>query len=133
MRTKGRTMPIKKRGEVQVPATPVVAPVRLHQPSPDAILAGVDPKILRACSFLAYQGADPMEVPTDDLTTMLRNEQNDSDMERTYRNRVRSKATGIRAFCVLCADGAKGARMCENVTCPLWPFRFGSNPLRRKK
>jgi hypothetical protein len=125
-------MGIKKRdfGGVQEPATPQAA--KVHIPSPDALLRNVDEAHLRVSSFLAYAGADPMAIPTDDLTLMMRNPQNDSQMEREYRNRVRGKASGVRAFCVLCADGTKGARLCEVVTCSLWPFRMGSNPLNRK-
>ncbi|MET4190697.1 MULTISPECIES: hypothetical protein [unclassified Bradyrhizobium] len=124
-------MPIKKRGELQAPATETP---KVYIPSPDAVLTGIDKPGLRVCSYLAHAGADPTSVPTDDLVLMLRNAQNKGDnMEQSYRNRIRSKATGIRAFCVLCAGGAKGARMCSDVVCPLWAFRMGSNPLRNRK
>lgn len=54
-------------------------------------------------------------------------------IEGFYRNRVRSPLTGIRAFCVMCMDGPRKANDCETVTCPLWPFRKGSNAYYGKK
>lgn len=40
----------------------------------------------------------------------------------------------IRAKCLDCCAGAQSeVRMCTAVTCPLWPYRMGSNPLRSKR
>lgn len=49
-------------------------------------------------------------------------------IEQAYRNRIRSPLTGIRAFCVMCANGPKAASDCKSTTCALWPFRRGTNP-----
>ncbi len=132
-------MAIKKRdftatGRVlQEPAIqPRVKPA--YEASPGAVintdLADVEKRVI---GHLVYAGADPMAVPTDDLVTMLRVVHNHDNLDHSYRNRIRSKATSVRSYCVMCAQSAKGARMCASVTCPLWPFRMGNNPLKRKK
>lgn len=39
----------------------------------------------------------------------------------------------VRAHCVDCAGGeASEARKCVTTSCPLWPFRMGTNPLARR-
>jgi hypothetical protein len=125
-------MAIKQRnfvvGSVQEPAR-VAAP---HVPSKDAVLTGGTANTLRTAGHLTYSGTNPMQAPVDDLTLMVRDADNDTDLDHSYRNRIRSKGSAIRAFCVLCASGAKGARMCEVVDCALWSFRMGNNPLNRK-
>jgi hypothetical protein len=54
------------------------------------------------------------------------------NVERTYRNRIRSPLTGIRGFCVIvCKSGSpKSVATCWNMSCPLWAFRMGKNGLR---
>jgi hypothetical protein len=52
--------------------------------------------------------------------------------EQRYRNRVRNRQTAITAFCVTCTGTRKGVTECAAVTCPLWAFRLGSNPYRRR-
>jgi hypothetical protein len=54
------------------------------------------------------------------------------NVERTYRNRIRSPLTGIRAMCVVvCHSGSpKAVASCSNMSCPLWAFRMGKNGLR---
>jgi hypothetical protein len=54
------------------------------------------------------------------------------NVERTYRNRIRSPLTGIRAFCVVvCKSGSpKAVAACYNMSCPLWSMRMGKNGLR---
>jgi hypothetical protein len=54
------------------------------------------------------------------------------NVERTYRNRIRSPLTGIRAFCVHdCKAGSpKAVSSCAKLQCPLWPFRMGKHGLR---
>jgi len=53
--------------------------------------------------------------------------------EIRYRNRIRNRATGIVAKCVDCAGTRKNVTECAAVDCPLWAFRLGSNPFRRRK
>lgn len=129
-------MPIKKinRSDVELQVPAIERFTLGHTPSPGAVLAGIDKPGIRTCGHITYTGSDPSEVPTDDLVAMLRDVQNVGEtLETTYRNRVRGKLTAVRAFCVLCASGAKAARACSSVDCALWPFRMGNNPFRRKK
>jgi hypothetical protein len=40
----------------------------------------------------------------------------------------------IRAKCLDCCCGSESeVRKCTTVSCPLWPYRMGSNPLRAPK
>lgn len=39
----------------------------------------------------------------------------------------------IREKCADCAGGTRGeARRCTAVDCPLWPYRYGTNPHRNR-
>lgn len=39
----------------------------------------------------------------------------------------------MRAKCIDCCGGELGeVRKCTAVSCPLWPYRMGTNPFRRK-
>ena len=79
---------------------------------------------------LAFQGANPKHVDFDELKEHIRLPIGDA-IENKYRARISSRATGIRAFCVQCQGGeVAGVRSCPAVTCPLHPFRMGSDPLR---
>lgn len=72
----------------------------------------------------------PKQVPVEKLLAGVRHVQNSGKagkMEAFYRDRIRSPLTAVRAFCVLCMDGARKANDCESVTCPLWAFRDGHN------
>jgi hypothetical protein len=72
----------------------------------------------------------PSQMPVADLLAAARASSNPgSNVERTYRDRIRSPLTAIRAHCVLCVGGSpKGATNCGVVFCALWPFRTGKNP-----
>ena len=49
---------------------------------------------------------------------------------KEYCDRVKNPLTAIRAFCVSCMGGyVKEIKTCSATSCPLYPFRFGSNPL----
>lgn len=40
----------------------------------------------------------------------------------------------IRAKCIDCSGGEMAeARKCVSTKCPLWPYRFGTNPFRVKR
>lgn len=53
--------------------------------------------------------------------------------EVRYRNRIRNRATGIVAKCVDCVGSRKNVTECAAIECPLWAFRLGGNPFRRRK
>jgi hypothetical protein len=81
---------------------------------------------------LAWQGANPKELPFEELRDHVRMRRPDSDgIEAKYRERIKNRATAIRAYCVECQGGFLVAvKECPSVTCPLHPFRMGSDPLR---
>ena len=55
---------------------------------------------------------------------------NQSEEERIITNPVKA----IRANCMECCCGSfKEVELCPVQTCPLYPFRFGSNPYRQKR
>jgi hypothetical protein len=78
------------------------------------------------------------ETPDADLTiqdrvTLMRTPFDTKNMqEQRYRNRVRNRATAITAFCITCVGGRKAVTECIDTHCPLWSFRFGSDPFYSK-
>lgn len=47
-----------------------------------------------------------------------------------YKDKIRSPSTAIRAFCVTCMGGyVRMVAKCTAPECPLFPFRFGTNPM----
>ena len=98
----------------------------------DAILALED--TITIIEFrLLYMGKHPKEIPFDALAKFTRaslSETTNDYIVSKYRARIKNPATGMRAFCVSCMGGqVNEVRLCEAVNCPLWPFRFGNNPL----
>ena len=39
----------------------------------------------------------------------------------------------IREKCLDCNNTSKEVQLCPCVECPLYPFRFGKNPFRKKR
>jgi hypothetical protein len=75
----------------------------------------------------------PNEIPVGDMLANTRVMFSPGfNVERTYRNRIRSPLTGIRGMCVIvCKSGSpKAVAACYNMSCPLWAFRMGKNGLR---
>ena len=63
-------------------------------------------------------GRVPSEVPRDLLSLNFR-----------QKNPVKA----IREKCLDCCSGAKSEiRKCVSTDCPIWPFRMGANPFRKK-
>lgn len=77
----------------------------------------------------------PKLLPLNDILDSLSMVSNVGDsVETRYRHRIRNRSTGIRAQCVECSGGSpKTARLCPNVVCPLWAYRFGADPFRKKR
>jgi len=115
-------MPIAKRSrDVQVPA-----------PEKDDGVLGLFMDPLPAARVL-YNEVSPKSIPVSDLVALMRTPENNESVEVVYRNRVKSRMTAIRTFCVLCVGGQpRLVRKCDNVRCPLWGFRMGSNPFRKE-
>lgn len=80
---------------------------------------------------LSWQGANPKEVPFDEMVESLHDMDHGDSIINKYQKRIKNRATGIRAYCVWCQGGhVAGVAECAAVTCPLHPFRMGKDPLR---
>lgn len=81
---------------------------------------------------IEWQGANPKQVDFDDLKEHIRDPAAaDDHVEAKYKKRISSRATAIRAYCVWCQGSDTAAvRLCESLTCPLHPYRMGTDPLR---
>ncbi len=45
----------------------------------------------------------------------------------------RPALSAIRAKCLDCAATSHAVRLCECANCPLWPFRLGVDPWRKRR
>lgn len=80
---------------------------------------------------LSFQGANPKEIPIDDLREHIREVPGVGAMEEKYRKRIHNRTTGIRAYCIVCmGEDMAAVRDCASITCPLHPFRMGKDPFR---
>lgn len=62
-----------------------------------------------------------------DIRKMSQEELSSAGIERT------SRGDAMRAKCIDCCGGSPTeVRRCTSVSCPLWPFRFGTDPFRQK-
>lgn len=99
-----------------------------ENPTPEQ-MRRVGPTMLS--TTLSYPDAN---LTTADRLKLLRTPFDpDSVTEQRYRNRVRNYGTAITAMCVVCAGKRKGVTECMATDCPLWAYRFGSNPFLRHK
>ena len=49
-------------------------------------------------------------------------------------DRITNPIKAIRAKCLdCCLDQSNEAKLCPAEDCPLWPFRLGKNPFRKKR
>ena len=55
----------------------------------------------------------------------------EDEMFMTYRRRVKSFKTAIKAMCVICMGSVKTTD-CPCIECPLWLFRKGKNPFDKR-
>jgi hypothetical protein len=152
-------MPIKKLNGVldhtpmKIPSAPAVPRKTLEEKAADSrgtfnpandpypgsvpeamgVPANLVGSVMRFGSFVGDNPL-PIEMRVQDLLLALRQPYDaTSAVERTYRERIRSPLTAIRAFCVLCAGGPKLATACDKIECPLWAFHRGRNALRNRK
>lgn len=80
---------------------------------------------------LAWQGANPKDIDFADLKSHVQHPHHEDPVDNKYQARIKNRATAIRAYCVQCQGGMPiGVRECPSITCPLFPFRMGSDPLR---
>lgn len=97
----------------------------------------IPPKFARMLGNLSYVCGDtPSDIPLSvaDRFKLLRTPYDTTTAtESRYRNRVRNRQTAITAMCIVCTGSRKLVTECADLTCPLWAFRFGTNPYRGKK
>jgi hypothetical protein len=80
---------------------------------------------------LSWQGANPKDVPFDELKAHVQAPDNGDAIADKYQARIRNRATAIRAYCVQCQGGhVAGVKECADSICPMHPFRMGGDPLR---
>lgn len=77
--------------------------------------------------------ADQRLTVTDRVALMRTVYDTKNPQEARYRNRVRNRGTAITAMCIVCTGGRKAVTECAATDCPLWGFRFGSDPFYGKK
>lgn len=88
-------------------------------------------QINRLNYMLDWQGANPKELDLDELKEVIHAPEHTDAVEDTYRARIKNQRTAIRAYCVGCMGGSTAAvKECPSVTCQLFPFRMGKDPLR---
>lgn len=93
-----------------------------------------DAKAILMGLFFDQPKQDPKDMRVQDLLVNLRLQDNPGDsIEATYRKRIGSPLTGIRAFCVECKGGSpRAVAKCDIISCPLWTMRMGRNRFRSK-
>lgn len=92
----------------------------------------LEQRIDQLTKHLKYLGQHPKTIPIKELQELPRNA-GESTTENNYRDRITNPATAIRGFCVMCMGGNIAyVRECQAVSCTLWPFRTGKNPLHGK-
>lgn len=140
-------MPIKKRSklpteeEANAPQ-PLVIVAKPKRPMPEGgkvrqVLGEDAPSAAhRAMGTLAKSvNADiDADFTIEDRVILMRSSYDKNNpQEQRYRNRVRNRGTAITAFCITCQGGRKAVTECIATTCPLWAFRFGTDPFYGKK
>lgn len=136
VRIKPRRTAVAGSVETEKPAFPTIE-AKPKEPLPPARFEGLDPRRLGqlaiACRDETNAGATDDRFTAGDYVRNLRTPYDPKNStEARYRNRVRNRATGITAKCVDCAGSRKNVTECAAVECPLWAFRNGKNPFRRK-
>lgn len=80
---------------------------------------------------LDWQGVNPKELDVDELRDVIQAPLHQDSVDDTYRAKIKNQKTAIRAYCVSCQGGSVvGVKECPSVTCVLFPFRMGKDPLR---
>lgn len=136
-------MPIVKRKSLPTVAESEPAPkanwfenleVKEKKPLPDryVLAPGMDAATVRKGGFLF---AATGELTVADQLQAIRTPQNPNEFAETrYRARITNRGTAMTSFCVNCQGGSrKQVAECYSVDCPIWAFRFGTDPLRGKR
>lgn len=80
---------------------------------------------------IAAHGADPDQLPRKVLYQIVHKPVDIDFAEYRYREGINNRESAIRAYCIWHMNGsADDVRYCKDMTCPLWPFRMGTNPFK---
>lgn len=91
----------------------------------------IERQIERMEQTLEWQGANPKVIDFADLKQHIQETPLADVVEAKYQRRIKNRASAIRAYCVSCQGGSVvDVRNCAAITCPLHPFRMGTDPLR---
>lgn len=83
-----------------------------------------------AVAMTVYGGYNPKTVPNKVLKHCITHPVTGVFFHMDARRRVKNPNTAIRARCLECQGNDQVAvQQCQSVTCFLWPFRKGGNPL----
>lgn len=139
-------MPIRKRSnkgfeDLAPEPTKLVIEAKPKAPMPEGgllstIYTDPQPQQVRAVGNLAIDCSDLPDArfTVEDRVTCMRTPLDHKNaQEIRYRNRVRNRGTAITAMCITCQGGRKAVTECIDTKCPLWAFRFGSDPFYGKR
>ena len=120
------------------PSSFPVIEAKPKEPLPAPVFAGLPPDRLGVIALSCRdetgdKAADDAYNAGDYVRNLRTPYDPKSTSEVKYRNRIRNRATGIVAKCVDCVGTRKNVTECAAIECPLWAFRLGSNPFRRRK
>lgn len=121
--------PVKQKLEI-------VAKPKRPMPGVGRIPLGADAPNVRRIGAVAASICNPTDELTDidDYVKAMRTPFDPKNpQEVRYRNRVRNRGTAITAMCITCQGGRKAVTECIDTRCPLWAFRFGSDPFFGKR
>jgi len=68
-----------------------------------------------------------------DVYLKASSEEMKGDKYNRARGEVKRPLKAIQQKCLDCSGDLKEVRLCTVVKCPLWPYRFGTNPPSKKR
>lgn len=69
----------------------------------------------------------------EDMDELFDDEYNGDETE-SEKDEIKSPLKAIRAFCIDCMGGAvRDVKNCPSKICPLYAFRMGKNPYRKRE
>ncbi len=137
-------MPIKKR--ITVPVIDYsekpkanwfenVGEPKPKKPLPDKAVIPPDatPSLVRRIGYVLED--EILTLNVNDMLTAVRTPRNPGlTTELRARARIKNRGTAITAMCMDCqGQSRKRVTECTTTDCPLWGFRFGSDPMRGMK
>lgn len=86
--------------------------------------------LYREAYLLALYGSvSPKQIPSRAVRQIFSLKTGTREADRDLRDKSPSVSAAIRAVCSDCQGHRNHVIGCSSVTCALWPFRMGTNPL----